>query len=62
MKREATELMAAYARIEALEAALRFALEVMESNSAISGRDPKHATPSSAIGVARAALAPEQEK
>ena len=49
-------------RIEALEAALRFALEVMESNSAISGHDPSHATPSSAIGVARAALAPEQDK
>ena len=52
----------AAARIEALEAALRFALEVMESNSVISGCDPSHATPSSAIGVARAALAPEQEK
>jgi hypothetical protein len=49
-------------RIEALEAALRFALEVMESYSVLDGRDPSHATPSSAIGIARAALAEEQDK
>jgi hypothetical protein len=46
-------------RIEALEAALRFALEVMENYSKLDGRDPSYATPSSAIGVARSALAPE---
>ena len=49
-------------RIEALEAALRFALEVMENYSKLDGRDPSYATPSSAIGVARAALAEGQAK
>ena len=49
-------------RIGALEAALRFALEVMENYSKLDGRDPSYATPSSAIGVARATLAEGQAK
>ena len=49
-------------RIDALEKALRFTLEVMEIHSKLDGLDPSHATPSSAIGVARAALTPEQNK
>lgn len=42
---------------ETLLDALRFALEVMESYAFSSGNDPRTATPESAIGRARAAIA-----